>query len=242
MSHADATISLSGSPILHHAQAKDFEPARGDACIEQISAHIEQHLGPIANVFHEILSDTVHLDVHIVPPNAHSSCLRLVTSGMSDLPMTLPDGVEAPHYMELMLSLPADWPMDRRDFDDERHYWPIRLLKNLARLPHKFDTWLGFGHTVPNGNPAEPYAPGVAFDGAIVLPPLSAPPEFAHLRIDAEKTIAFMTAVPLYPEEMALKLSQGSDALLDRFDASKIQDTIDLRRRNVAKKRFFGLF
>ena len=118
MSHADETISPSGSPILHHAQAKGFEPARGEACLAQISAHIEQHLGPIASVFHEILSDTVHLDVHIVPPNAHSPHLRLVTSGMSDLPMTLPDGVEAPRYMELMLSLPGDWPVDQRDFDD----------------------------------------------------------------------------------------------------------------------------
>ena len=48
--------------------------------------------------------------------------------------------------------------------------------------------------------------------------------------------------MPLYPEEMALKLSHGSDALLDRLDAGNIRDDIDLRRRNVAKKRFFGLF
>ncbi|MCS3809950.1 hypothetical protein [Xanthomonas sp. 4461] len=37
-----------------------------------------------------------------------------------------------------------------------------------------------------------------------------------------------------------MKLSQGSDGLLDRFDAGNIRDDIDLRRRNVAKKRASG--
>ncbi|WDM75197.1 suppressor of fused domain protein [Xanthomonas cucurbitae] len=234
-------ISRGGSAMLLHAQEKDFAPARGQACIEQISAHIEQHLGPISSVLHEIISDAVHLDVHVVPASEDTPYLRLVTSGMSDLPMPLPDGVEAPQYVELMLSLPADWPMQQSNLEDPRHYWPIRLLKSLARLPHKFDTWLGFGHTIPNGHPAEPYAPGVRFDGAILLPPVSTPEEFGHLVIDTEKTIVFMTIVPLYPEEMALKLEEGSDALLDRFDARGIQDIITLNRVNVAKKRF-GLF
>ncbi|MBB4759353.1 hypothetical protein XarjCFBP7653_16385 [Xanthomonas arboricola] len=241
MSTEHDQISPGGSTMMLHAQEKQFAPAHGGDCIERISAHIERHLGPISGVLHEIISDAVHLDVHVVPATEDVPYLRLVTSGMSDLPMTLPEGVEAPQYMELMLSLPADWPLDQRDFEDPRHYWPIRLLKTLARLPHTFETWLGFGHTIPNGHPAEPYAPGVRFDGAIVLPPVSTPEEFARLVIDADKTIMFMTVVPLYPEEMALKLKDGSDALLDRFDARGIGDIIALDRVNVAKKRF-GLF
>ncbi|MBN6149202.1 suppressor of fused domain protein [Xanthomonas sp. AmX2] len=241
MSHPYDDISPGGSLIQLRGQEKAFEPARGGACLEQISAHIERHLGPISSVFHEIVSDTVHIDVHVVPATEDVPYLRLVTSGMSDLPMALSEGVAAPQYMELMLTLPPDWPIRQEDVQDERHYWPIRLLKTLARLPHKHDTWLGFGHTVPNGDPAEPYAPGVGFDGAIVLPPVSAPEEFGHLVVDAEKTIVFMTIVPLYPEEMALKLDRGSDALLDRFDAKGVGDIVEPGRVNVAKKRF-GLF
>ncbi|MCC4595853.1 suppressor of fused domain protein [Xanthomonas campestris pv. phormiicola] len=234
-------ISPGGSPILRHTQEKPFAPARGEDSIEQISAHIERHLGPISNVLHEIISDTVHLDVHVVPATEDTPYLRLVTSGMSDLPMTLPDGVDAPRFMELMLTLPPDWPLTQADFEDERNYWPVRLLKSLARLPHKYDTWLGYGHTVPNGDPAEPYAPGVGFDGVIVLAPVSTPEAFEELVVDADKTIAFMTLVPLYPEEMALKLKKGTEALLDRFDAKGVQDVIDPGRPNVARKRF-GLF
>ncbi|WP_313206361.1 suppressor of fused domain protein [Stenotrophomonas sp.] len=234
-------VSPGGSPILVHSREKDFTPAQGESHIEAISAHIERHLGPISGVFHEIISDLVHIDVHVVPANEQFPYLRLVTSGMSDLPMTLPEGAPGSAYMELMVALPADWPISDDAFEDERNYWPVRLLKTLARLPHEYDTWLGFGHTIPNGHPAEPYAPGVGFDGAIVLPPVTAPEDFGTLQLDDARTIEFMSIVPLYPEEMDLKLKKDAEALLDRFDAKNIQDVIVPGRVNVARKRF-GFF
>ncbi len=234
-------VSPGGSPILVHSREKDFTPAQGESHIEAISAHIERHLGPISGVFHEIISDLVHIDVHVVPASEPFPYLRLVTSGMSDLPMTLPEGAPGSAYMELMVTLPADWPISGDAFEDEWNYWPVRLLKTLARLPHEYDTWLGFGHTIPNGHPAEPYAPGVGFDGAIVLPPVTAPEGFGTLQLDDARTIEFMSIVPLYPEEMDLKLKKDAEALLDRFDAKSIQDVIVPGRVNVARKRF-GFF
>lgn len=243
MSNAFDDVSPGGSPIMVHSREKDFTPPQGEEHIEAIGAHIERHLGPVSGVFHEIISDLVHIDVHVVPATEQFPYLRLVTSGMSDLPMTVPDEVDAdvPRYMELMVTLPADWPISQDAFEDERNYWPVRLLKGLARLPHEYDTWLGFGHTIPNGHPSEPYAPGVGFDGAIVLPPVTPPEDFAELALEDGKVISFMTIIPLYPEEMELKLKKGAEALLDRFDAKNIQDVIEPGRVNVARKRF-GLF
>lgn len=243
MSNAFDDVSPGGSPIMVHSREKDFTPPQGEEHIEAIGAHIERHLGPVSGVFHEIISDLVHIDVHVVPATEQFPYLRLVTSGMSDLPMTVPDEVDAdvPHYMELMVTLPADWPISQDAFEDERNYWPVRLLKGLAQLPHEYDTWLGFGHTIPNGHPSEPYAPGVGFDGAIVLPPVTPPEDFAELALEDGKVISFMTIIPLYPEEMDLKLKKGAEALLDRFDAKNIQDVIEPGRVNVARKRF-GLF
>ncbi|WP_447782900.1 suppressor of fused domain protein [Stenotrophomonas riyadhensis] len=243
MSNAFDDVSPGGSPIMVHSREKDFTPPQGEEHIEAIGAHIERHLGPVSGVFHEIISDLVHIDVHVVPATEQFPYLRLVTSGMSDLPMTVPDEVDTdvPRYMELMVTLPADWPISQDAFEDERNYWPVRLLKGLARLPHEYDTWLGFGHTIPNGHPSEPYAPGVGFDGAIVLPPVTPPEDFAELALEDGKVISFMTIIPLYPEEMDLKLKKGAEALLDRFDAKNIQDVIEPGRVNVARKRF-GLF
>ena len=40
------------------------------------------------------------------------------------------------------------WEKANEIMKDERWYWPIGLLKVLARLPISNDTWLGFGHTM----------------------------------------------------------------------------------------------
>ena len=234
-------VSLSGAPIFRHGEAAPFEGPRGEMCLEQISAHIETHLGEVETVFHEIVSDTVHVDVHIVKPSTTSPHVRLVTSGMSDLPMRIPAGSSAPRFTELMATLPPSWRLDQASFEDETWYWPIRLLKYLARLPHKYNTWLGYGHTVPNGDPTEPYAPNTQLVCALILPSVSVPDEFRNLRIDEQKTITFYSVVPLYREEMNLKLRFGCDALLEKLDRHDITDVIDPARRNSAKKRF-GIF
>jgi hypothetical protein len=37
--------------------------------IEKISSHIEEHIGEVSKVIHEIVSDQVHIDIHIVDPS-----------------------------------------------------------------------------------------------------------------------------------------------------------------------------
>ena len=78
-------------------------------------------------------------------------------------------------------------------------------------------TWLGWGHTMPNGDPAEPHAPDVQFDGCILLPPVSEPGAFHTPGIDEDKEIAFFAVASLYKEEMDLKLQAGTDKLLERM-------------------------
>src|SRR5262245_31999640 len=60
--------SESGRPIYRHGpRRKEFTPTTGDAAnIEQISAHIERYVGPVGTVYHELVSDLVHVDVHLV--------------------------------------------------------------------------------------------------------------------------------------------------------------------------------
>lgn len=234
-------VSLAGDPIFHYDEPAPYQPPMGEMCLEQISAHIEQHVGPVETVFHELVSDTVHIDVHILKPTLENPHCRLITSGMSDLPMTTPDGLDVPRFAELMITLPSGWQLDQDSFKLDEWYWPVRLIKSMARLPHKYATWLGFGHTMPNGNPAEPFALNTRLCGAILVPPLTTPDEFDTLVIDEEKTIQFYSVVPIYQAEMDLKLRKGSQALLERLDAKEITDIVDIDRPDVARKRF-GFF
>jgi len=242
MSKDENVVSISGAKIFRYTDGeKEWEAPQGEECIEEISDHIERHIGNIHLVYHEIISDTVHIDVHHVAPTRERPYHTLITSGMSDLPMNVPAEAGSTKYMELMVTLPEDWEITEGSFQDEKWYWPVRELKFLARFPHKFDTWLGWGHTMPNGDPAEPFAENTLLNGVIILPSINVPAQFYKLKINDNKTIEFYSFLPLYKEEMDLKLQKGSDELLERFEKYGISDIVDIKRRNVAKKRF-GIF
>jgi hypothetical protein len=232
---------LPGSPddqiLRHQPREREFELAIGDSeAIEQISAHIAQHVGPVEGVLHELISDLVHIDIHCVAPTPERPFHTLVTSGMSDKPMTVPPGAEEFRYAELMLCLPADWPMEHDDFEDEANYWPIRSLKFLARLPHEYETWLGFGHTVPNGDPPEPFAENTKLCCCLVVPPVTVPEAFHQLWLSDDKIINFYAVLPLYAEEVDFKLKHGAEKLLERFDKLGVNEVLEIRRKNACKR------
>lgn len=231
--------SESGAPIhRYEASEREFEVAFGDSDnIQSITDHFEQHIGPVASVYHELLSDLVHIDVYTVEPTEQRDFYTLFTSGMSDRPMPAPDEYPDLKYAELMICLPSTWAMGDEAWKVEENYWPIRLLKFLARFPHEYGAWVWAMHTVPNGDPAEPFASNTQLNGAILLPPVTVPREFHELEIDAEKTIHFHAVIPLYQEEMQLKLDRGAEALFDGFDQNQVSEILDVSRTNVAAKR-----
>jgi hypothetical protein len=231
-----------GPVYRHEARERDFEPALGDESnIEAIADHIEKHIGPVDKVFHELISDLVHIDIHIVAPTKERNFYTLVTSGMSDKAMNAPDAQW--QFAELMMCLPSGWPLEQNALDNEDNYWPIRWLKMMARLPHEYETWLGFGHTVPNGDPPAPFAANTEFCCMLVLPPpIYTPKEFHRLETENGKIINFYALIPLYKEEMNLKMRQGTEALFDGFDKHGVSEVVNLSRNNIARKGrwFFG--
>ena len=78
----------------------------------------------------------------------------------------------------------------------------------------------------------------MAFAGAIILPPLTAPDAFRTLEVGPDKRITFHSVLPLFPGEMDLKLKKGTDALLDLLDAQHVNDAVDPARKDVTRKRF----
>ncbi len=204
-----------------------------------VGEHIAAHLGKPALYFHETQADGVQVDIHVIGPTASYPYVRLVTSGMSKQPMNVPEG--APAYAELMMALPANWQLDEAAMQDERWYWPVALLRHLAHYPHKERTWIGLGHSLPNGNPAKPYIASIGFCGAIVLPPASSPEPFHSLTVDG-KDIYFHCVVPLYNEELNLARRRGFPELIDKFNEYDVTDVVDPTRKNTARKKFLGLF
>ncbi len=235
--------SEAGVPILRHQTPGSAwtPPAASDgAQIEAIVEHFSRFVAPPTTVYHEIISSNVHVDVHIIPGDDERP-LTLFTTGMSDRAMAIPAGAEEFAYAELMIRLPADWKLDQ--LEDPRWYWPVRWLKMLARMPHDLSTWLGFGHTIPNGDPATPLADNTELCGMLLLPPISFPREAYSVTAPSGRVINLWALYPVYDDEMKLKLKRGTDALLDAFERAKVSDVVAIdRRSSVARKKVFGLF
>jgi hypothetical protein len=238
MSNNDVEREIPGGRVLRHkARATESEHAADQAVnCEEIEAHLARHIGEVKSVFHEIVSDIVHLDVLFVPPAEDRPFNLLVTSGVGDLPMTVPEGCEELRRCELMIALPADWKLAGEGADDESNYWPIRWLKMVGRLPHEYRTWLGHGHTIPNGDPPTRIA-DTKFVGAMISGVYPFPEGFDRLRLQSGEVLNFYLLVPLYAEEMDVKLEKGSDEIFERFNGQKIDLVLDTKRPNVALKR-----
>ncbi|MEU7801449.1 suppressor of fused domain protein [Micromonospora arborensis] len=227
-----------GSGVLRHQPLHDgFVPAQGpqQGFAEAIDRHIEEHFGPVDFVYHEIASHLVGVHVYVVAPTEERPYRTLITSGMSERPMTVPEGHGISPYAELMLCLPADWPLTRlTGLDDDPAGWPLRVLKQVARLPHEYGSWIGEWHSVPNGDPAEPYATDTPFAGVVVTPMLRVPPEARTIAVPGGIQIALLALIPLHPEEIAVKVERGTDALIEVLDRGDVTELLEPRRPSYA--------
>ena len=140
----------------------------------------------------------------------------LVTMGMGAHRMNVPE--ELAEYKleraELAIALPADWKLDQESMKDEKWYWPIRLLKSLARLPIASDTWLGFGHTMDN---KENFAENTKLCAAILTGPQSTEEGGEVCTLPGGEEVNFYQVIPLYEDELDYKLEHDVDALLNKM-------------------------
>ena len=185
--------------------------------MEAVEGHIQQYFGKFENVFHELSSPDIHVDICVVPPSQERDYYTLVTMGMGAHRMNVPE--ELAEYKleraELAIALPGNWKLKHEDLKNERWYWPIRLLKTLARLPIASDTWLGFGHTMDN---EEDFAKDTKLCAAILTGPQGTEDGSEVCILPSGEEVNFYQVIPLYREELEYKMEHDADALLDKMD------------------------
>lgn len=178
-----------------------------------ISKHVKKYIGDFDKVFHEMISSSLHIDLIHVEPSDKLPYNVLITMGASKFKMPVPSELQEFAHAEYVMFLPKDWEMSIEKLQDEKHYWPMRLLKETSRFPQIFNTWFYYGHTFPNGDPAKPYHESTRLSGTLItMPWIIERPDFLKLKV-ANKTIVFWAVVPLYESEWEYKLKQGTEAL-----------------------------
>lgn len=233
-------VTSGGSSIYRYETPEEQglrAPQESGVYAREVEARFEELFpGRESRVLHEIVSDLVHIDVHVMWPTRENNFFVVYTTGMSDLPMT-PDPSIPPQdrkdleLAELFLFLPGDWPLSRDEMPPESAYWPIRMLKFMARFPHQYHTWLGWGHTMPNGPDYAPLDDSVGFGGVVLL----SGGEGRLGRLDTEdgRRLSLLHLVPAYKEEIEFKLKYGMGELMKLFQEKDVDIVLDPQRPNL---------
>ena len=200
--------------------------------MEVVEEHISKCFGAFENVFHEIVSPDIHVDICVIPPNDDRNYYTLVTMGMGAHRMNVPK--ELAEYelerAELLVALPPDWKLDQESMADETWYWPVRMLKSIARLPGEEDSWLGWGHTVASSE-GTAYAENTKLSAAMLIYQQVGGDEADVCELPGGEKVNFYQLLPLYDEEVAFKCENDGKALLKRMRG--ISFVVDINRRNV---------
>ena len=206
---------------------------------DAVEAHLERYFGPCDNVFHEIMSPDIHVDIYIMKPTPERNYYVLSTFGMGAHRMNVPEELAEKKLerAELIVTLPPDWKVTE---SGEEWYWPIRWLKILARLPINEDGWLGWGHTIANPDDA-PFADNTRLCGLVLTEPQGFDEDAVCCELPGGDEVNFYQMIPLTFEEMQFKLAHDAQTLLERFTPEQLA-VVDIHRESVCpdapEKRF----
>ena len=154
--------------------------------------------------------------------------------------MNVPKSLKGKVYdrAEYVIFLPKDWNIES---DDEEFYWPIRMLKTIARIPVNSDNWLRSGHTIQLAEDDGQLSDTARYNSCALLPSVGMEKQYVKpLKLGFwGKKIAFYQIFPLYQEELEFKLANSLDKLLDKMDlGTNYTDEnliIDIHRKNCCK-------
>jgi len=198
--------------------------------LEAIENHIITYFGKFDNVIHEIVSPDIHVDICVINPTPERNYYTFVTMGMGAHRMKVPKSIKKAGLdrAEVLITLPPEWDVRNHD---EMWYWPIRWLKILARLPGDLNTWLGYGHTVPNMT-GKPFAENTELNGVMLSEPYFFGEASSVCTLPNSDKVNFYQVIPLYESEMQFKLENSADKLEELFP-DDFNMVLDITRKNV---------
>jgi hypothetical protein len=215
-----------GSVIVQHGEQPEIEVDLDEHLTRYTTEREEVYekvFGQALSVSHEVFPLVPHVDVYTHRRSqGDKNVYSLVTGGMSDLPMTLPRSArDEVRRAELIF------------YCSEPREEYVAMLRWLAHFPHTYKTCLGYGHTIPNGNPPAPFWGSEALDTILFMPPIVVRDQTLQDELQLEgDPVHFLWVVPLTSAECNLKLHKGFDAILELFEEHRHPHVFDPTRKS----------
>lgn len=171
----------------------------------------------------------------IVDLDLKSPVTLIVTNGLSNYTMEVPEKVAGRENIELYFCLPSYWEWE--DTENPSMNWPFEWIQRFAKHLTDKKTWFGAGHTFPCGADGATISSTMKMEFFVLLDPLLLEQELAPIQVE-EKKVHFLAIVPLYRKEFEYKQSRGTFKLLDKLNNHGVTEKLDDFRGSVLKTRW----
>ncbi|MBF6298987.1 suppressor of fused domain protein [Nocardia amamiensis] len=197
-----------------------------------LEAHYDRFLGDNRfRMFHERISEYVHLDIYIYGTSPTRPFVTLATSGMgaADVPR---DSTKPTRRSELVTYVPHDW-----DFSSPEAAWLFARLFELARFPHSSQEVMAKHHTMcifdERTNLADALFPGSLLTHWYLRSLINEPEEIDHLILPSGQHLNFMWPYPITRHEyyFATQASETTDLEVELATHAPIP--IDIHRQCI---------
>jgi hypothetical protein len=159
----------------------------------------------------------------------------LMTDGLSNYKMPVPQRYEDRAYNELYFAIPSYWELD--DLSNPNMNWPIEKIKKLTNHVIEHQTWYGPGHTFSNGNPPEPFSENMKQTYLLLADPIMVEDILQPFGF-GEKTIHFLAIIPLFEEEFLRKQHIGHLKFIRKYRSRNGTELLDDYRESIFKSRW----
>lgn len=157
----------------------------------------------------------------------------LMTNGLSDYKMPVPENTDENEYNELYFCLPSYWEWE--DMENPRTNWVFSWIQRLAKHVVENKTWFGHGHTMPCGAEMEPLSDTMQQNHFILSNPRLLEMELMPVTVDGRE-INFLGIIPIFPDEMDYKQGRGTFKLMQKFSNKGVTEQLDDFRATTLKR------
>lgn len=159
----------------------------------------------------------------------------IVTNGLSNYKMPVPEAEKGNEYNELFFCLPSYWEWE--DVDNPQMNWIFHWIQRLAKYVVEKQTWFGHGHTMPCGKDMNSLSTTMMQNHFILLRPMLLEEALAPI-IMGDHTVQFLGIIPIFPEEMDYKQGKGTFKFVQKLINKGVNEKLDDFRGSVLKRKW----
>jgi len=159
----------------------------------------------------------------------------LMTNGLSDYCMLVPESEKGKEFNEIYFCLPSYWRLN--DAENPLMNWVLVWINKLAKYVVEKNTWFGKGHTIPCGNPFQNLSSTMRANHFFLNDPMLLREELQPIE-NKDKTIRFLGIIPIFEDEMDYKSGKGTLKLIKKLEGHRISEKLDDYRGTILRSRW----